>query len=127
MENPIYNWLHYLECDDYEYLYDFIDNAKNNITNEKMIIIVEKEKTKIMSDFKEYFGKKNYYEDVEELYIQARDIVLLDNNINYMTDTELENLTEILSCKESVIGTTNNLNSIHSVILNAAKIIHLTY
>ena len=130
MENSIYTWKSYMSKEDYNYLYQFIDNIKKNILNDKMIILVGSErtgKTTLINDIKNIFGKDNYYEDVEEISMEPRQIVLLDGNINYMTDDELQNLKQILECKESVIASTNNLNSVYSEITNDAKIIEMKY
>ena len=38
-QHPLYNWKQYLTDDDYNYLIQFVENVKNNIPNDKMLIL----------------------------------------------------------------------------------------
>ena len=38
-QHPLYNWKQYLTDDDYNYLIQYVENVKNNIPNDKMLIL----------------------------------------------------------------------------------------
>ena len=56
------NWKQYLENDDYNYLIQYVENIKNNIQNDKMIILSgpgRTGKSTLEKDIRTYLGDEN--------------------------------------------------------------------
>lgn len=60
MENHnLYSWYEYLAEDDYNYLIEYVENVKNNIPNDKMIILCGPPRTgksTLQNDILKYLG-----------------------------------------------------------------------
>ena len=66
MAYSLSNWKPYISEDDYDYLIHFVENAKNNFPNNKMIVLLgnggRNGKTKLITEIANYLGNDNCIE-----------------------------------------------------------------
>ena len=76
-QHQLDNWKQYLSDDDYNYLIQYIENIKHNISNDKMIILYGpggSGKTSLKIDIQKYLGH-----DACENYKMSGDIIYNEN------------------------------------------------
>ena len=130
-EHDIHEWKQYLTSEDYNYLVEFIENIKNNILNDKIIILFgecKTGKTTLTNTIKTYLGsnkcsiyaleEKNTNEDVNKLIIFRG---------NFETNKEMKKIKNIIKKNKYCIVETNCIENINTDILNDSKIIKMEH
>ena len=128
-------WSQYLTHDDYHYLIQYIENIKNNITNDKMIILSGEPRTgksTIKNDIYNYLGdelcgecpmsgeiiynqnikKLGFFCGIDEISRNKKNIQAIINFINY---------------KQSFIADTNHIEKVDEKLLDKSKIITMAH
>jgi hypothetical protein len=125
MDNPIIKFKNYMQNDYYNYLYEYVENIKNNIKNEKIIIIVGTGRssiTTIIDDIEKYIGKKYCCKNIFEKYNTDNKLLILDLAI---TNKNIDILNNLINNNISIIGTSYNVNEINESLDKISKIISI--
>jgi ABC-type phosphate/phosphonate transport system ATPase subunit len=129
------NWKQYLTNDDYNYLIQFVENIKNNIHNDKMIILSgpsRSGKSTLKNDIQQYLsdvicgpmmmsGEIIYNENIKKLGLFSG----IDEIRNSKkTNTAIINL---IKYKQSLLADTNNIERVNNKLLEFSKIIKMEH
>jgi ABC-type phosphate/phosphonate transport system ATPase subunit len=135
VSNEINSWEQYLTNEDYMYLVQYIENIKNNISNDKMIILagpsrsgkstLKKHITSFLSDelcgCYPMSGDLIYYETIKPLGFF--------NGIDEISTSKKNNqaIINFIKYKQSFIADTNNIERVNNKLLEHSKIIMMTH
>jgi ABC-type lipoprotein export system ATPase subunit len=129
------NWKQYLTDDDYKYVIQYIENIKNNVSNDKMIILYgpsRSGKSTLKNDIQTYLGdetcgtymmsgeiiysenikKLGFFSGIDEIYSSKKNNIAIINLIKY---------------KQSFIAITNNIEKVKNNLLEFSKIIKMDH
>lgn len=123
----------YLTDDDYHYLIQYIENIKNDIPNDKMIILCGPGgcgKTTLINDIQSYLGKENY-----DRYPMSGDIIYIENikklviipyidstyNNNYKKNSNA--ILNLIKYKQSIITVACDITKVNKKLLEYSRII----
>ncbi len=137
--NPVNNWKQYLNNIDYEFLMNFVENTKNGIKHDQMVILLgsgTNGKTTLINQIINYIGpnacqyliKKNTNHNGEtKLFVKKDDDTvnkyssiikeILSNDPYYVNNTNNAN----------IIGAINTLDNIDMGLAKRIKVIHMTH
>jgi ABC-type dipeptide/oligopeptide/nickel transport system ATPase subunit len=131
----LYNWKQYLTDDDYNYLVQYIENIKNNIPNDKMIILSGPSRTgksTLKNDIQTYLGSDNC-----GTYMMSGEIIYNENikklgffcGIDEICSSKKNNIAiiNLIKYKQSFIADTNHIERVNHNLLEFSKIIHMEY
>ena len=131
------NWNQYLTNDDYNYLIQFVENIKNNIPNDKMIILYgpgRTGKTTLKNDIQEYLGDETcgpmmmmmpgeiiYNENIKKLGLFC--------GIDEIRRSKKNNIAiiNLIKYKQSLLADTNNIERVNNKLLEFSKIIKMEH
>jgi tRNA uridine 5-carbamoylmethylation protein Kti12 len=129
------NWKQYLTQDDYNYLIQFIENIKNNIPNDKMILLSgtgRTGKTTLKKDIQKYLG----YETCEP-FPMSGEIIYNENikklgffsGIDEISSHKKTNIAiiNLIKYKQSFISDTNYIEKVNDKLLEYSKIIEMKH
>ena len=128
-------WSQYLTENDYGYLIQYIENVKNNIPNDEMIILSGEPRTgksTLKNNIYEYLGgelcgrfpmsgefiydenikRLGIFAEIDEISSNKKSIQLIINCIKY---------------NQSFIADTNNIESVNTKLLQHCRIISMTH
>jgi len=131
------NWKQYLTNDDYNYLIQFVENVKNNISNDKMIILSgppRSGKSTLKNDIQQYLGN----EICGNMLICDVGEIIYNENIKKLgffcgideirrskkTNTAIINL---IKYKQSFLADTNYIEKVNNKLLEFSKIINMEH
>lgn len=123
----------YLTDDDYHYLIQYIENIKNDIPNDKMIILCGPGgcgKTTLINHIQTYLGKENY-----DRYPMSGDIIYIENikklviipfidstyNNNYKKNSNA--ILNLIKYKQSIITVAYDITKVNKKLLEYSRII----
>jgi len=115
-EHALHNWSNYLSAVDYYYIIQYVENVKNNVSNDKMIVLSGLPRT----------GKSTLKNDIEK-YL-GRDLcslspLCIDNSIYRSNNKKLELLCAIEEAsKKTVAALINLIKNKHSFIADSQSI-----
>lgn len=137
VSNNIDKWEKYLTNDDYVYLVQYIENIKNGLSNDKMIILVgpgRSGKSTLKKDIYSYLG-----DEMCGLYCMsdARDIIY-DKNIKslgffdgideiFKNKKTVQTVLNFIKYKQSFIADTQNMERVNNNLIERSKIIMMTH
>ena len=131
------NWHQYLTNDDYNYLIQFVENIKNNIPNDKMIILYgppRSGKTTLKNDIQQYLGDDNCGQmmvmmPAEIIYNENIKKLGLFSGIDEISRSKKNNtaIINLIKYKQSLLADTNNIEKVNSKLLEFAKIIKMEH
>jgi hypothetical protein len=130
------NWKQYLTNDDYNYLIQYVENIKNNIQNDKMIILSgpgRTGKSTLERDIRTYLGDENcdaflcmscdfiYNETIKPLgFFCGIDSISRSKKTN-------QAIINFIKYKQSFIASTIHIESVNNKLLEHSKIINMTH
>ena len=133
--NNIENWEQYLTNEDYVYLVQYIENIKNGISNDKMIILAgpgRSGKSTLKKDITSYLGQ-----EMCGVYCMSGDIIYDEIikplgffcGIDEISRSKKNNqaIINFIKYKQSFIADTNNLEKVNNKLLEHSKIIMMTH
>lgn len=142
-KNKIESCKEYLSEDDYLYLIEYIDNIKNNILNDKMIILLgpgATGKSTLIGDIRvslDEYGYQCYKLPILDLHFCCLDDVKLAtfDGIDDYLEEEYEdnskmitkNIINMIKNKLSLIVPANEYNKIDPEIIEYSRIINMTH
>lgn len=128
-------WKQYVTSDDYNYLVEYIENIKNNISNDKMIVLFGKSRTgksTLINHIKLYLGDEKCevinMSDKQPFNQNIKKLALICGGIH---ETSKKNNTAILNLikyhNQSFIADSNCIETINSKLLECSKIIKMEH
>jgi len=129
------NWNQYLTNDDYNYLIQFVENIKNNIPNDKMIILYgpgRTGKTTLKNDIQQYLGDEScgpMMMSGEIIYNENIKKLGLFSGIDEIGSSKKTNraIINLINYKQSFIAETNNIERVNNKLLEFSKIIKMEH
>lgn len=126
------NWKQYLSVEDYNYLVIFVENIKNGLTNEKMIILSgpgRSGKTTLKNNISDYLGDElcgKYIKPGSIIYEEnIKKLIVLDE-IPYRSN-HFNALINLIKYKQSVIAYTNHIEKVNKKLLEYSYVIHMNH
>jgi len=131
------NWKQYLTNDDYNYLIQFVENVKNNISNDKMIILSgppRSGKTTLKNDIQEYLsdeicGNMPIYDVGEIIYNENINKLGFFCGIDEIRTSKKNNIAiiNLIKYKQSLLADTNDIEKVNNKLLEFSKIINMEH
>ena len=129
------NWKQYLTDDDYNYLLQYVENIKNNIPNDKMIILYgpgRSGKSTLKNDIQQYLGDEscgNMMMSGEIIYNENIKKLGLFSGIDEIRSSKKMNtaIINLIKYKQSFIADTNHIESVNNNLLEYCKIIRMEH
>jgi len=127
-------WEQYLTNEDYAYLIQYIENIKNGISNDKMIILAGPSrtgKTTLINNITTYLSN-----ELCECFPLSLDFIYYDikplgffNGIDEISNSKRKNqaIINLIKYKQSFIAVTNNIDRVNKKLLEHSKIIVMTH
>jgi len=129
------NWKQYLTDNDYNYLIQYVENIKNNIPNEKMIILSgpgKTGKTTLKNDIQTYLG-----DELCAIYMMSGEMIYSENikklgffcGIDEIYRSKKNNIAiiNLIKYKQSFIAETNHIERVNNKLLEFSKIIKMDH
>jgi ABC-type phosphate/phosphonate transport system ATPase subunit len=129
------NWKQYLTNDDYNYLIQFVENIKNNISNDKLIILSGPSRTgksTLKNDIKTYLG-----DEICGVFMMSGEIIYNENikklgffcGIDEIGSSKKNNIAiiNLIKYKQSLLAETNNIERVNNKLLEFSKIIKMEH
>jgi hypothetical protein len=129
------NWKQYLTNDDYNYLIQYIENIKNNISNDKMIILSGPSRTgksTLKNDIQKYLG-----DEICGVFMMSGEIIYNENikklgflnGIDEIRSSKKNNIAiiNLIKYKQSLVSDTNNIERVNTKLLEFSKIINMDH
>ena len=129
------NWEQYLTTEDYLYLIQYIENIKNGIQNDKMIILVGVDRTgksTLKKNIISYLGDElcgNYPMSGEFIYDETIKPLGFFCGIDEISSSKKKNqaIINFIKYKQSFIADTNNIEKVNKKLIEHSKIIMMTH
>jgi len=124
-------WKPYLSDEDISYLRTFVDNLKNNLPNDKMIILSGKNgrngKTTIIKEIIQYIGENNCHDCAPDNNVFSLPIkpLVVFNGIESYHKKQIPLLINIITYKQSIIADTNRIENVNPSLLEVSKVINM--
>jgi hypothetical protein len=139
--NALEDWFQYLKQEDFEYIIQYIENIKNGIPNDRMIILFGigcNGKSRLMDEIQTHLGDElsGHEWDVNELICHENikpliflyEGVLDHTNHNYKRNLNLaHSLKHLIKLGISFIVAVNRIDLINTKILEHSRIIEMTH
>ena len=129
------NWKQYLTNDDYNYLIQFVENIKNNISNDKLIILSGPSRTgksTLKNDIQQYLG-----DEICGVFMMSGEIIYSENikklgfffGIDEIGSSKKNNIAiiNLIKYKQSLLADTNNIERVNNKLLEFSKIIKMEH
>ena len=136
-QHPLYNWKQYLTDDDYNYLIQYVENVKNNIPNDKMLILSgpgSTGKSTLMDNISLYLGRDLCRFDFhtpggELIYDETIKPLLFFEGIDEIFHSKKKNraIINFIKYKQSFIVSTICIERVNSKLLEYSKIIKMNH
>lgn len=140
--HSLHSWAQYLKQDDYDYLIQYIENVKNNIPNNKMIILSGKGRTgksTLINDISHYLGDefiKNagilsfvddliYCENIKQKLVCLCEIDELPTR-NYLYN-KVKAIINFIKYNQSIITMTIHIEKVNKNVLEYCRVITMEH
>ena len=124
-------WKQYLSDEDISYLRTFVNNLKNNLPNDKMIILSGKNgrngKTTLIKEIIQYIGENNCHDCAPDNNVFSLPIkpLVVFNGIESYHEKQVPLLINIITYKQSIIADTNRIEKVNPRLLEVSKVINM--
>jgi ABC-type phosphate/phosphonate transport system ATPase subunit len=139
-QHQLSDWAQYLKADDYKFLIQYVENVKNEIPNDKMIVLAGPErsgKTTLQNDIKfhlNYTGIQLW----DEWPVRSAGDVIYNKKIRrlgfftgideiYRSKKSNQAIINFIKYKQSFISDTQYIDKINNILLDHIRIIHMTH
>ena len=129
------NWKQYIKYEDYQYLVQYIENIKNNVSNDKMIILYgpsRSGKSTLKNDIQTYLG-----DETCGTYMMSGEIIYSENikklgffcDIDQIYSSKKNNIAiiNLIKYNQSLVSDTNNIERVNNKLLDFSKIIKMDH
>jgi ABC-type phosphate/phosphonate transport system ATPase subunit len=133
VSNEINSWEQYLTNEDYLYLVQYIENIKNNIPNDKMIILAGPSRSgkstlkKHISSFSSDELCGCYPMSCDFIYYETIKPLGFFSGIDEISKKNTQAIINFIKYKQSFIADTNNIERVNNKLLEHSKIIMMTH
>ena len=135
VSNEINSWEQYLTNEDYMYLVQYIENIKNNISNDKMIILAgpsRSGKSTLKKHIISYLSDElcgHYPMSGDFIYYETIKPLGFFNGIDEISNSKKNNqaIINFIKYKQSFIADTNNIERVNKKLLEHSKIIIMAH
>ena len=133
MTHQLNNWKPYLSEEDFEYLLKYIENCKNNLPNNKLLILLgnggANGKSTLITEISNYVGNENFRKCDTNGNAFLEPIVNLIHipAIDEYNKKYIQQLKNIIQYGQSIIAETNNIGKINTNLLDCVKIIKMEH
>jgi ABC-type phosphate/phosphonate transport system ATPase subunit len=135
VSNDITSWEQYLTNEDYAYLAKYIENIKNGISNDKMIILAgpsRSGKSTLIKDIISYLSDDlcGYFPiSCDFIYCESIKPLGFFNGIDEISRSKKKNqaIINFIKYKQSFIADTNNIERVNNKLIEHSKIIMMTH
>ncbi len=135
MTHCLDKWKPYLIGEDYDYLIQYVENIKHNVSNDKMIILsgIERTgKTSLKNDIKMYLG-----DDFCGDLMMSGDIIYNENikrlrffcgiHEIFRSKKNITAIVNLIKYKQSFLSDTTNIEKVNNNLLEYSKIIKMEH
>ena len=132
----LHSWKQHLSLSDYETLLHFVENAKNDLPNEKVLILSgvgKNGKTTLLNEILFYIGIQNVHECNDARYMDFNNFTknnfIIHGGIEHFKSKKryTTQLLNVIENKKSVFSDTNKLDLVESNIFDKAIIITMKH
>ena len=129
------NWKPFLDANDYNYLIQYIENIKNNIPNDKMILFSGPSRTgksSLKNDIQTYLGNETC-----GVFMMSGEIIYNENikklgffcGIDEIYNSKKNNIAivNLIKYKQSLIAQTNHIEKVSPTLLEFTKVIQMKH
>jgi tRNA A37 threonylcarbamoyladenosine biosynthesis protein TsaE len=132
MEHELNGWKQYLDSDDFEYLLNYVENIKNNMPNNKVMILFgtgNNGKTTLINQISKYVGnqkfKSRYTYDFTKT--EPNVIVVHFSELDKYNEYVIQNILHLIQNGQSVIIDDNTLERMNNTLLDNSKVITMKH
>jgi ABC-type uncharacterized transport system ATPase subunit len=136
-QHELNSWSQYLTADDYDFLIKYVENVKNGIPNDKMIVLAGQArtgKTTLQNEIKSYLGEELW----QQWPVRSAGDMIYDEKIRrvgfftgideiYRSRKSNQAIVNFIKFKQSFIADTNNADKINDILSNHIRIIYMTH
>lgn len=132
MYNPITDWKKFLQHEDYNYLYEFVENIKNSKKNDKILLLIGPSRTgksTLINQILTYIGHLHCTNQLLRNIdlLEARHLVILDGQMNYVNLQEINKIIDLQNIT-NIISTSNEITSLNNYLtITFCKIIIMNH
>lgn len=139
-QHPLSDWAQYLNADDYEFLIQYVENVKNGIPNDKMIILAgpgRTGKTTLQNDIKTYLNLLGEELCVHWPVSSAGDLIYNENirRLGFLTGIDEiyrskksnQAIVNFIKYKQSLIAAALCIEKVNKILLEHIRVIHMTH
>jgi tRNA A37 threonylcarbamoyladenosine biosynthesis protein TsaE len=136
-QHALANWSQYLQQEDYEYLIQFVENVKERLPNNKMIVLAgpgRTGKSTLKNEIKAYLGNDlcetwSVRAPEEALYSEHIKVLGFFNGIDeiYRSKKSNQAIINFIQYNQSFIADTIHPEKLHHLLSGYTRIIHMTH
>jgi DNA polymerase III delta prime subunit len=133
MVHTLDHWKQYLTCEeDFNYLIQFVENAKNKGPNQAMLLLVGPSRTgksTLIREIKEYIGAQHWgiSDTYGSAFLQPATPIIEIPGIDDYNKKYVPQLRNSIYFGQSVISATNEPDKINKDILKSARVMKMEY
>jgi len=135
VSNDIISWEQYLTNEDYAYLIQYIENIKNGILNDKMIILAGPDRTgksTLIKHINSYLSDDlcGYYPmSCDFIYCETIKPLVFFNGIDEISRSKKNNqaIINFIKYKQSFIADTDDISRVNNKLLEHSRVIMMTH
>ena len=133
MTHALDNWKPYLIQEDFQYLINYIENCKNNLPNNKLLILFgnggANGKTTLIKDISNYIGNDNFNKCFTDGSAFLQPIVKLIHiqGIDEYKQKYVQQLINVIQYGQSIIAETNDIEQINKNLLDYIRVIKMEH
>ena len=133
MTHTLDNWKPYLSESDFQYLIEYVENSKNNLPNNKLLILLgnggANGKSTLITEISNYIGNENFRLCDTNGSAFLEPIVKLIHivAINEYKKKYIQQLKNVIQYGQSIIAETNNNEKINEKLLDCVRVIKMEH
>lgn len=129
MDHTFFDYAQYLSEEDYGNLIQYIDNLKNNINNDKMLIVSgppKTGKTSLINAIRCYLGQNQCYDIIgcECINYPIRK-VWFTTKVDEIKKEDMQFFINMIHYKQSIISETNHIENVNKRLLKNSIVINM--
>lgn len=133
MTHALDNWKPYLNEEDFEYLINYVENSKNNLPNNKFLILLgnggANGKSTLITEIENYLGNENFRrcDTNGSAFFEPIVKVIHISAIDEYKKKYIQQLKNVIQYGQSIIADTNNIEKINKNLLDCVRIIKMEH
>ena len=127
------NWKPYLNEEDFEYLINYVENSKNNLPNNKILILLgnggANGKSTLITEIENYLGNENFRrcDTYGSAFLEPIVKLIHISAIDEYKKKYIQQLKNVIQYGQSIIAETNDIKKIHKNLLDCVRIIKMEH